>query len=136
MAIVPLAGGAALVQIGRTGPIAFEVTPVDRAELTGDIRGWLAKTTSGDPLGELVLARAGRPTTSARKFITQYGDLAEVHLNLRESDDAMLVLDISVRNSRLAAKGVPSESLGMLVLLQASNVVTFLFKEVTATLVE
>ena len=37
MAIVPYAGGAAMVQIGRTGPTAFEVTPVDRAELTGDI---------------------------------------------------------------------------------------------------
>jgi len=136
LAIVPRAGNAAMVLIGRAGPTRFEVTPVDGAELTGDIREWLAKTTSGDPLGELVLARTERPTTSARRFVIEYGNLAEVHLDLRESDDAMLVVDIGAFATRVAPVGVPSRFLNMLVQLGGANVATFLFQEVMGTLAE
>lgn len=134
LSIVPVAGGTARVLIGtKPGPETFDVVPVDRAELKGDMRDWLVKLTSGDPLGELVLDFPDRASTPEQRFVMQYHDRAEVHISLRPSKEALLAVDVEERDLQVGDKGQQIPALGMLVLLHAANTVTFLFKEVTAT---
>jgi hypothetical protein len=135
--IVPLAGNSASVVFENTafGPDSIAVVPVDESELSGDIRGWLAKTTSGDPLGEVVLAREHRPTLPARRLVLAYGDLAEVHVCIRSTPDAAVV-DVRVVDAHATRPRTPFESLGMSLFLHASNLVSFNFREARVSFVE
>lgn len=135
LAIVPRAGNSASVLVGSQGtaPAPLEVVPVDDAELGGDIAGWLSRTTSGDPLGEIVLSRPGRATVSARRLLLDQDDAGHVEVGIRTSPEALLVLDVQAMPAKLAQAGVPFPCLDMAIRLHGSNLVSFLFRKGIAT---
>jgi len=138
LAIVPHAGSSASVLIGSKGPgeRSIDVVPVDDAELDGDIQHWLANTTSGDPIGEVVLARPDRRTIPARKFVVEYGEISAVHVSIRESTEALLVVEVGVRDMQTGARDVPFPCLVMFVHLHGANLVSFRFEELVGRVVE
>lgn len=135
IAIVPRAGNSASVLIGSSGAAhrPLEVVPVDEAELGGDVESWLSKTTSGDPIGEIMLAQPARPAVLARKLLLAQGDAGEVEIGIRTPAHALLDLDVHAATTRPAAPGAPFPCLDMAIRLHGSNLVSFLFRKGIAT---
>lgn len=135
LAIVPCAGNSASVLIGS--PCAaqrpLEVVPVDEAELGGDVASWLSKTTSGDPIGEIMLAQPARPAVLARKLLLDQGDAGEVVVGIRASPHALLDIAVHAASTRPSAPGAPFACLEMVIRLHGSNLVSFLFRKGIAT---
>lgn len=138
LSIVPHAGKWASVVVGSGCPRGrgpFPIVLVNEADFGEDfIRESRENTTSGDPLGEAVLARPDRQTMAGRRFIVEYGAISSIDIAIRESPTAILVVDILVRDQQVVRKGKKYPTLDMTVRFSAANVVSFWFQEATATL--
>lgn len=139
LAIVPCAGNYAWVVIGRGSPGddgSLGVVVVDAAELGDDIDGWRRRTTSGDPLGEIVLVRPDVQPVSARRFVLDYGAIASVQLSVRASTEALLVVEVLDCLQQVPPPASEFPSLDMSVRFGGSNAVSFWFEEVIGEIIE
>lgn len=138
LALLFQAGNSASVMLWpyQVASHALEVVPVDDRELDGDLFQWLAKTTSGDPAGEMVLARPDRPSSPDRTFIVEYGQVGRIEVTIRLSVAGMLEVNICCLDTRMERPNVPFPTLEMAIHPLGANLVSFRFQEVVGTIVE
>lgn len=128
-----LAGNSVSVLAGAGKPPSrppWDVVVVNQDELKGDIREWLRRTSSGDPLGETALGDSGRARLPLRRFVVDYGDVASIQVELNERDDAVIGVDVTSRSIARPQRGVPHRSVSMVISPHAANLLSLRFGEV------
>jgi hypothetical protein len=113
----------------KPDPSVAETFVVDAAEVKGDLRDLLRKTSSGDPVGELTLQRPERQRIESNTLLIEYDDVSTTSIVCEPDPDALLRIRVSEHDYRRHAPGDRFRSLSMTIHPHACNLVSLSFRE-------